>query len=104
MKLDDLNPNELYGDVNMTIKQSMNLVRDDKLTPKPDAPVSREPSGPMWLGRLRDLCLALLLLVVCLALLSPQDVRLWIAAVLLAVSAAGIHQHKGVLLRKNPPA
>lgn len=102
MKLDDLTQNELYGDLNMTIKQSINLVKEDKLTPVPGGPVSKGPSGPAWLEGLKTLCLLLLLLVVCLALLSPQDVRLWVAAGLLLVSALGLHQHQKALSLKYP--
>lgn len=104
MKMDDLKPNELYGDLNMTIKQSINLVKEDKLTPDPDGPVSKGPAGPAWLEWIKTLCLLLLLLVVCLALLSPQDTRLWVGAVLLGVSALGIHQHQKALSHKYPSA
>lgn len=102
MKLDDLNPNELYGDLNMTIKQSINLVKEDKLTPMPGGPVQKGPSGPAWLKVLKILCLLLLLLVVCLALQAPRDVWLWIAAGLLLVSVLGLHQHQKALSLKYP--
>ena len=104
MKLDDLTTNELYGDLNMTIKQSINLVKEDKLSPNPEGPVSKGPAGPGWLDGLKTLCLLLLLLVLCLALLSPQDTRLWVGAALLAVSALGLHQHQKALSYKYPPA
>ena len=104
MKMDDLKPNELYGDFNTTIKQSINLVKEAKLTPTPDGPVSKGPAGPAWLEGLKTLCLLLLLLVVCLALLSPQDIRLWVGVVLLSVSALGLHQHQKALSHKYPSA
>ena len=63
MKIDDLEPKDLYGDLNTTIKQSIDLVKEDSSFRRvPSGAVRGKTKGPHLLQSIKGLAAVVLVL------------------------------------------
>ncbi len=63
MKLDDLQPKDLYGDLNMTIKQSIDLAKEGMTEHRiSNGSVQNKASSPLFLQIIKGLAVAILVI------------------------------------------
>ena len=63
MKIDDLEPRDLYGDLNLTIKQSIDMVKEDTSFHRvPSGAVRGKTNGPLLLQSIKGLAAVILVL------------------------------------------
>ena len=111
MKIDDLEPRDLYGDLNMTIKQSIDMVKEDTSFHRvPSGAVRGKTKGPHLLQSIKGL--AAVILVLFLAdffigggwdlLINSSSLRSLIVALAALIVVVGIEFIQYVLSRSHP--